>query len=68
MSEKNDVCTNCVYGQHVVTTNDLQKIRYCRRYPPNIPMPGPGGQGVVFVNSLVNDKGWCGEWAPAITQ
>lgn len=53
-------CANCDCGQHVQRTNDLQTIRYCRRYPANLPIPTP--QGVVFVQPNVSDQGWCAEW------
>lgn len=55
-------CKDCVFGQRTFTTTTLQRIRICGRYPPNIPMPGPGGQGVTFQQPYVSDEGWCGEF------
>lgn len=61
-------CPDCKYGQATfVEKTSLQKIRICRRFPPNLPMPGPGGQGVVIQQPYVGDQTGCGEWTPLST-
>lgn len=56
-------CKHCFYGQRQLTTADLQKVRICGRFPPNIPMPaGPGGRSVIFQQPFVSDDTECGEF------
>lgn len=56
-------CRSCAYGQRtMMIPQGLQRARICGRFPPNLPMPGPGGQGVQFVQPFVSDEGTCGEW------
>ena len=63
MTEIENTCARCFFGQRTMAMADLQRRRICGRFPPNIPMPaGPGGTGVQFMQPFVADGGWCGEW------
>lgn len=54
-------CATCPYVFSQVMKEGLQRAYWCRRHPPSLPMPGPGGQGVSFVHPQVAQSSLCGE-------
>jgi len=59
----NESCENCRYFLKTPATEDLQRERVCRRYPPTAFVVQQGAQVISrSVLPAVVERMWCGEW------
>lgn len=63
--ESGESCENCLFFLKTPATEDLQRERVCRRFPPTAFIVQEGGQVMSrSVFPAVVERMWCGEWQP----